>query len=66
MTRCMKHWMKHWMNAAGVWKEPAFSTASLRRRSPLWEAGDSGGTATRRLTCGDVGFSTIHSPYYCS
>jgi len=42
----------------------AFSTASPRIRRSLWEAGDSGGRAAAPLTCGDVGFSTIHSTYY--
>ena len=42
------------------------STASRSGPVCLWETGDGGGTATPALTCGDVGFSTIHSTYYCS
>jgi hypothetical protein len=62
MTRCMRHWT----TPPRMWKKVPFSTASVPGRLALWEAGDSGGTATLPLTCGDVGFSTIHSPYYCS
>lgn len=58
--------MTRWTAPRGVWKNLSFSTASPRRRRGLWEAGDSGGTVTGPLTSGDVGFSTIHSTYYCS
>lgn len=58
--------MTPWTTPSGMWKNLAFSTAFRRRRPGLWEAGDSGGTVTGPLTSGDVGFSTIHSTYYCS
>ena len=52
--------------ALRLWKKLPFSTAFRSGVSGLWEAGDSSGTATGPLTCGDAGFSTIHSTYYCS
>ena len=58
MTRCTM--------AGTVGTTEPFPTAARPRLHCLWEAGDSAGMATLPLTCGDVGFSTIHSTYYCS
>lgn len=49
-----------------MWMTTSFSTASRHGHRSLWEAGDSGEMPRAPLTCGDVGFSTIHSTYYCS
>ena len=56
--------MNHRLPLDDVWRNDRSSTASARIRQSLWEAGDSGGRAAAPLTCGDVGFSTIHSTYY--
>jgi len=58
--------MKRPLPGDDVWMNGQSSTGSLIPPPSLWEAGDSGGTAAAPLTCGDVGFSTIHSTYYCS
>ena len=58
--------MTRWTAALDMWKNLPFSTGFRSGLVSLWEAGESGGRATVPLTCGDVGFSTIHSTYYCS
>jgi len=57
--------MSDWPGRDDLWTTGRLSTSWLRRRVTLCEAGDGNGTATTRLTCGDFGFSTIHSTYYC-
>ena len=42
------------------------STGSRSDPVDLWKAGDGGGRAATTVTSGNVGFSTIHSTYYCS
>jgi len=57
--------MNHPPGQDDMWNTDRSSTASCCGPPDLWEAGDGSGTAATPLTCGDVGFSTIHSTYYC-
>jgi len=54
------------MTGGDRWTTSQLSTVNPGRSAGLWKAGDNGGRATPPLTCGNVGFSTIHSPCYYS